>query len=306
MRSGSSPLARGTLIVAFMGFLLGGLIPARAGNTSRPRGGSRRRWAHPRSRGEHLTVAVLVAFMGGSSPLARGTLLSGAKDAVGGGLIPARAGNTPSQTSAPTCGGAHPRSRGEHAGASWPHRSPPGSSPLARGTRMFLLAHFCADGLIPARAGNTWRALGVWVKRWAHPRSRGEHSVRGGGEYPPMGSSPLARGTHDEDICSLCNGGLIPARAGNTLRRYRAVCSFWAHPRSRGEHSLRLVLGATGSGSSPLARGTPDSQPSAAGGAGLIPARAGNTFRWKTGRWGSRAHPRSRGEHRGISASTRN
>ena len=50
-------------------------------------------------------------------------------------------------------------------------------------------------------------------------------------------------------------------------------------------------------GSSPLARGTLYHVVRASAGAGLIPARAGNTPCWKTLRATSRAHPRSRGEH---------
>ena len=71
--AGSSPLARGTSILAIPGERFIRLIPARAGNISsagwRERGGA----AHPRSRGEHNGIVSMRAPKYGSSPLARGT-----------------------------------------------------------------------------------------------------------------------------------------------------------------------------------------------------------------------------------------
>ena len=112
-----------------------------------------------------------------------------------------------------------------------------------------------------------------------------------------VGSSPLARGT-----LSLINdpkllAGLIPARAGNTY----FSCDYWevarAHPRSRGEHLLPVVVHAAAEGSSPLARGTRFAHAAAVNFDGLIPARAGNTGCTAQENGGHGAHPRSRGEH---------
>ena len=52
-------------------------------------------------------------------------------------------------------------------------------------------------------------------------------------------------------------------------------------------------------GSSPLARGTQAGDLEQSVGAGLIPARAGNTDQWKISEIHGGAHPRSRGEHGG-------
>ena len=49
---------------------------------------------------------------------------------------------------------------------------------------------------------------------------------------------------------------LIPARAGNTENVYVIETKDAAHPRSRGEHILKLHRIARCIGSSPLARGT--------------------------------------------------
>ena len=70
---GSSPLARGThtVVVAEVGGV--GLIPARAGNTDNPKAAAAYRAAHPRSRGEHVSIKYTSPAWHGSSPLARGT-----------------------------------------------------------------------------------------------------------------------------------------------------------------------------------------------------------------------------------------
>ena len=92
-RSGSSPLARGTLPEVTLDDGSVRLIPARAGNTPLRWHTPLRSTAHPRSRGEHR-FCVFWCWTGcGSSPLARGTPLGDRQ----------RGRRTP-----------HPRSRGEH------------------------------------------------------------------------------------------------------------------------------------------------------------------------------------------------
>ena len=113
------------------------------------------------------------------------------------------------------------------------------------------------------------------------------------------GSSPLARGPPEARAGSRNVVGLIPARAGTTLRVTTTYSSPRAHPRSRGDHFTehdgeKYVLG-----SSPLARGPqPIGRPSR-GFLGLIPARAGTTLGWGYCLVAVWAHPRSRGDHLG-------
>ena len=174
---------------------------------------------------------------------------------------------------------------------------PPGSSPLARGTRSARWWTRSPTGLIPARAGNTVPVPSPHRRHGAHPRSRGEHSQSSSHLWHPWGSSPLARGTPADQILEQLPSGLIPARAGNTRTpRCRRRLSR-AHPRSRGEHSLRLSACLPPLGSSPLARGTRLHRREHRCWLGLIPARAGNTICFLHQSGISRAHPRSRGEH---------
>ena len=213
----------------------------------------------------------------GSSPLARGTPPRDVNLESPKGLIPARAGNTWWQAKNSGRRRAHPRSRGEHTPPGSPPGITPGSSPLARGTHIELDHLNVVDGLIPARAGNTWESDTQRTPHGAHPRSRGEHGENFGITTLRKGSSPLARGTRRCKRIKSVKHGLIPARAGNTNHRRTHSYPARAHPRSRGEHTRRITDDDTQWGSSPLARGTRLAQTPDSRRTGLIPARAGNT-----------------------------
>ena len=217
MHLGSSPLARGTRTKHTSQLVIGGLIPARAGNTTYWVPARCETTAHPRSRGEHSERVYVSLLAWGSSPLARGTRFGGGGCFVGVGLIPARAGNTAGASSASGVSRAHPRSRGEHCIRSLCCSGVWGSSPLARGTQGIEVLGQLGHGLIPARAGNTRFRLGCGFGCGAHPRSRGEHRTHRRTESGSAGSSPLARGTPDVSRASQQQHGLIPARAGNTM-----------------------------------------------------------------------------------------
>ena len=294
---GSSPLARGTQINTDSVVVHLGLIPARAGNTRAHCPAIQLDGAHPRSRGEHLRRMVAMASCWGSSPLARGTHLLRAEGRQRAGLIPARAGNTLQSPCRAHLPRAHPRSRGEHRQSWGRWQVLSGSSPLARGTPPALHGRICACGLIPARAGNTLANLPTCRFVGAHPRSRGEHAGASDVAAARRGSSPLARGTRATDHIEGCEGGLIPARAGNTTWRICIMAVETAHPRSRGEHCKVDALDICRLGSSPLARGTRDTIALDVAPNGLIPARAGNTGGRPSQCCGAWAHPRSRGEH---------
>ena len=132
--------------------------------------------------------------------------------------------------------------------------------------------------LIPSPEGNTVTAPCRMTCSRAHPRSRGEHADGRVKKFREAGSSPLARGTRHPGLRELSSRGLIPARAGNTQRRCRRQKASRAHPRSRGEHKTVYVRLPVAMGSSPLARGTLVAIFHPALEAGLIPARAGNTW----------------------------
>ena len=193
------------------------------------------------------------------------------------GLIPAHAGKTCSPRAVRASSRAHPRSRGENLVR---HVEPVrglGSSPLTRGKHVTKHLRSPRRGLIPAHAGKTWTGVLAWLRRRAHPRSRGENFRRACTSTSPSGSSPLTRGklgAHDD---SLRDRGLIPAHAGKTSGFRRFAGAWRAHPRSRGENDGYVI--------------------SQCGNKWLIPAHAGKTGRTLMGTFGPRAHPRSRGEN---------
>ena len=155
--NGSSPLARGTLPRGSPFLRLERFIPARAGNTTTVLSAARAPPVHPRSRGEHPVPIQRYDVVGGSSPLARGTLSSRQAGTTCPRFIPARAGNTHPVSGNWGISSVHPRSRGEHTTRVWYAGNWSGSSPLARGTHphSIFLRDLCR--FIPARAGNTPR-----------------------------------------------------------------------------------------------------------------------------------------------------
>ena len=173
-----------------------------------------------------------------------------------------------------------------------------GSSPLARGARSRSPRTPKPQGLIPARAGSTAPPRRAGGARWAHPRSRGEHNLENRVCGRANGSSPLARGALALELRDAGGRGLIPARAGSTTARPGWKSIPTAHPRSRGEHTAPTGPAQGTQGSSPLARGAPGDSGGGAAVVGLIPARAGSTASASPTTSRSRAHPRSRGEHR--------
>ena len=196
----------------------------------------------------------------------------------------------------------HPRSRGEHNPTSSCSSARYGSSPLARGTRSRRVWRGRCQRFIPARAGNTIMSVWPIASSSVHPRSRGEHVVARTAPARTSGSSPLARGTLAVTLDNLSGQRFIPARAGNTLFRRTWPTGRTVHPRSRGEHRRPPRPATTGTGSSPLARGTHHALRPELEGHRFIPARAGNTALCESADVGEPVHPRSRGEHLVASA----
>ena len=148
-----------------------------------------------------------------------------------------------------------------------------------------------------------------------HPRSRGVYSNLSPSRRSVTGSSPLARGLPRGDRWVGRGRGIIPARAGFTPLFWPSSPERKDHPRSRGVYWNKPGVPSGWSGSSPLARGLPQSgawtschrgsSPLARGlrsdarydyqNMGIIPARAGFTPGSPRSPIMPRDHPRSRG-----------
>ena len=275
--NGSSPLARGLLVLNLPGVRGSGIIPARAGFTRCAPSWPSARADHPRSRGVYLgPLQRRFAFVG-SSPLARGLL--GVADRVGGagGIIPARAGFTSPSTGSPARPRDHPRSRGVYPTTSMPSAMRSGSSPLARGLLMMVGGAPGGEGIIPARAGFTRAPASPARLARDHPRSRGVYVRPGRIVQVAPGSSPLARGLLPACHSTFFGFRIIPARAGFTYAYDPDHKPSLDHPRSRGVYAASTRRTIVTAGSSPLARGLLYWAAHQMGSQRIIPARAGFT-----------------------------
>ncbi len=192
---GSSPRARGAVVVHDVHVAGIRFIPACAGSSLDLSFLSRWYSVHPRVRGEQLSATAIGCYRLGSSPRARG---------AGWAASAALAAFS-----------VHPRVRGEQYCGDFLPRLKTGSSPRARG------AEVAADGrgnsirFIPACAGSRWSAAHRSALRTVHPRVRGEQ-----GRVRP---SP--------EMCDR----FIPACAGSSALQTRTLSNGSVHPRVRGE-----------------------------------------------------------------------
>ena len=117
-----------------------------------------------------------------------------------------------------SCLGDHPRVCGEHSRVMKSRSNCGGSSPRMRGTPIACRILSAPAGIIPAYAGNTFKAYPNRRATRDHPRVCGEHAAAFGTKEINPGSSPRMRGTPYIAGCERADGGIIPAYAGNTAR----------------------------------------------------------------------------------------
>ncbi len=152
---GSSPRERGTPQPDRRVSSRSRFIPARAGNTFRPRLRAGPIAVHPRASGEHPEAGAAPPPSGGSSPRERGTRRRRRGPSHRPRFIPARAGNTIATYAASIHTAVHPRASGEHKPRHSRDTIKSGSSPRERGTLADAMPDVRMRRFIPARAGNT-------------------------------------------------------------------------------------------------------------------------------------------------------
>ena len=256
---GSSPRVRGKHPLTRCHFSSRGLIPARAGKTRSTWRTPSPRQAHPRACGENNGMGEGVVGCFGSSPRVRGKPIEQQFLRARVGLIPARAGKTPSTTSPKKARPAHPRACGENIKTTAPPAIEAGSSPRVRGKRGVSGMGARPRRLIPARAGKTYLRFLRTLMNSAHPRACGENASRAAQSSAATGSSPRVRGK----------------RPRGDHEDSRPV----AHPRACGENAHLQPATIGEPGSSPRVRGKPGDPVQDEGQRRLIPARAGKTPR---------------------------
>ena len=162
---GSSPLARGLHHPPVTTIAHRRIIPARAGFTPRHRGTGCSAWDHPRSRGVYYVKNL--------------------RRRRYRWIIPARAGFTLCTHLVELHAEDHPRSRGVYYHQQTGDGARLGSSPLARGLRLYMGVMNAQRGIIPARAGFTSTGGRKCPKCSDHPRSRGVYCARAPLDVPP-------------------------------------------------------------------------------------------------------------------------
>ena len=232
----------------------------------------------------------------GPSPRVRGILLHVGDHPRQRGSIPAGAGNPCSWCTGPTGPAVHPRGCGESLGSAGGGLLAAGPSPRVRGIPVAEGGGEARHGSIPAGAGNPVSAVRALRAAGVHPRGCGESPAGAEPRYQPSGPSPRVRGIRLHAHRPEARDGSIPAGAGNpTKRRCRRRCS-GVHPRGCGESASNSGADHPGHGPSPRVRGIPVRGAAGDGGAGSIPAGAGNPVCHQSSSLPRPVHPRGCGE----------
>lgn len=136
-------------------------------------------------------------------------------------IIPACAGNTLSILCALSNRSNHPRLRGEYVAYALQRDIPWGSSssPLARGILNRCVCKSYISRIIPAYAGNTKSDKYCQNLYWDHPRLCGEYLLSPSIWCVMLGSSSLVRGIRGRNDTKGLLDRIIPACAGNTLKK---------------------------------------------------------------------------------------
>ena len=131
---------------------------------------------------------------------------------------------------------AHPRIRGEYRKPDLRLRLLRGSPPHTRGISLEWAISSPPDRLTPAYAGNIVHCSRFLYLARAHPRIRGEYTLRHDKIPDALGSPPHTRGICARSGHEGYDGRLTPAYAGNMMSDEVYVTFEKAHPRIRGEY----------------------------------------------------------------------
>ena len=192
--TGSPPRVRGKQRLARLHLRFRGITPACAGKTAAFKPGADKARDHPRVCGENLDSLHEQAEAEGSPPRVRGKHPPIANFIRGGGITPACAGKTSSETSFLLIPRDHPRVCGENPCGCCARAARRGSPPRVRGKLSGMKEIARISGITPACAGKTcWSR---WKKNAMrdHPRVCGENT-KGTRDYSTQeGSPPRVRG----------------------------------------------------------------------------------------------------------------
>ncbi len=194
--TGLSPRVRGNPVGERTQYVVGGSIPARAGEppTSAPAAAPSR--VYPRACGGTVDGDPRPVARSGLSPRVRGNRPWVPKCRVSRRSIPARAGEPVRVLKITKCSGVYPRACGGTIRTAAALATGQGLSPRVRGNRTTERLRAGQMGSIPARAGEPTGAARSHAAGRVYPRACGGTSSR---SVPPrrfLGLSPRVRGNH--------------------------------------------------------------------------------------------------------------
>ena len=145
---------------------------------------------------------------------------------------------------------------------------------------------------IPAYAGEPANVATALVEITVYPRVCGGTRPWPMASTPPMGLSPRMRGNQLAIIAAPCDGGSIPAYAGEPRTERRRHGQVRVYPRVCGGTQQRRRLSGDAQGLSPRMRGNREPGYGAHRYARSIPAYAGEPLPDLPVRWGITVYPR--------------
>ena len=151
------------------------------------------------------------------------------------GVHPARAGETLSPRVSVSLYAVHPRACGGNTCFPPTRCVCQGPSPRVRGKPSEQLLDAAPHRSIPARAGETPARWSCRRSCPVHPRACGGNGGGSGFGAIFTGPSPRVRGKLTDAPCGSGISGSIPARAGETVCRFRVRSMCEVHPRACGE-----------------------------------------------------------------------
>ena len=255
MLAGTSPRVRGKPAAGGPERVVGGYIPARAGEAAHTVSPTRAPEVHPRACGGSPSISANVWRKHGTSPRVRGKPSAPFRREPRQRYIPARAGEALAGDAWRRLPAVHPRACGGSPSQTFRNHCGFGTSPRVRGKPPGDGHAACRRRYIPARAGEAAQRTTSRLTRRVHPRACGGSSQSASRLDHSPGTSPRVRGKQRLAGALLLPHGYIPARAGEARKLSPRCPAATVHPRACGGSAGRLPPLTIVQGTSPRVRG---------------------------------------------------
>ena len=231
----------------------------------------------------------------------RGKRGDGSSSRRAGRIIPAHAGQTWFKAGDAINSPDHPRACGANKNDARSSLPLAGSSPRMRGKLLRREPREAINRIIPAHAGQTCNHGQLAEPVPDHPRACGANAAHYRKIAGGVGSSPRMRGKPRGCNAPPTRFRIIPAHAGQTRSPPLMLWSCPDHPRACGAN-ISLITGMSmRNGSSPRMRGKRTVSHDGVRYTRIIPAHAGQTFRYRLSGHLRSDHPRACGANGTVS-----